>query len=642
MSLVQIPNLTPAIALNGTEQLEAVQAGTSVRVTSAQIALLASPYAGNPLLPALGGTGTGTIFTTGSIVFSGASGIYQQNNSKFFWDNTNFRLGVGTATPAYNLDVSGTASVSSSLTIGVQQTTQGSLVLANTAAGAFPTTVRSSNSASAAWTLTLPVSAGTNGYILTTNGAGVSSWTDPTALGIDVNIGTTVISGGSSGRVLYNNAGVFGEYSVVPLSVGGTNANLTASNGGIFYSTATAGAILSGTATANRVLLSGSSSAPAWSTATYPATTTINQILYSSAANTVSGLATANGGLLNTSAAGAPSITATPTLGVAGTSAGRLLLSGATSGVVTLQTAATAGTWSLTLPTTGGTNNYALTTDGSGVTSWSQISLTAGVTGVLPVANGGTNASSAGITAFNNITGYTAAGATGTTSTNIVFSTAPTLTGLVLAAGTASVAPVKLTSGTSLTTAAAGAIEYDGKLSYFTPASTARALTPSIYYYRNNSAVTLASATGNQSILGTTSGVTLQANTIYEIEGNFELTTTGTTSHTESIGFVLTTATVTAMGVEVDRLTVSTTATGTTGAYLTTVTPVATTGAITTAQTVTYVLRGSIAIGTGGQVNPVIAFSAGPGGTSTVVAGAWFKFIPIGTTGSNVSIGTWA
>ena len=49
-------------------------------------------------------------------------------------------------------------------------------------------------------------------------------------------------------------------------------------------------------------------------------------------------------------------------------------------------------------------------------------------TGVVPVANGGTNASSASITSFNNITGYTASGATGTTSTNIVFSTSPTLT----------------------------------------------------------------------------------------------------------------------------------------------------------------------------------------------------------------------
>jgi len=59
-----------------------------------------------------------------------------------------------------------------------------------------------------------------------------------------------------------------------------------------------------------------------------------------------------------------------------------------------------------------------------------------GITGTLPVANGGTNASSAGITAFNNITGYTVAGATGTTSTNLVFSTSPTLVTPVLGAAT--------------------------------------------------------------------------------------------------------------------------------------------------------------------------------------------------------------
>ena len=52
------------------------------------------------VLPAAnGGTGTSTVFTTGSIPFAGSSGIYTQNNSKLFWDNTNFRLGVGTASP---------------------------------------------------------------------------------------------------------------------------------------------------------------------------------------------------------------------------------------------------------------------------------------------------------------------------------------------------------------------------------------------------------------------------------------------------------------------------------------------------------------------------------------------------------------
>jgi hypothetical protein len=71
----------------------------------------------------------------------------------------------------------------------------------------------------------------------------------------------------------------------------------------------------------------------------------------------------------------------------------------------------------------------ALISGGVGVApSWGKIGLTTHVSGVLPVANGGTNASAASITAFNNITGYTATGATGTTSTNLVFSTSPTLT----------------------------------------------------------------------------------------------------------------------------------------------------------------------------------------------------------------------
>jgi hypothetical protein len=60
--------------------------------------------------------------------------------------------------------------------------------------------------------------------------------------------------------------------------------------------------------------------------------------------------------------------------------------------------------------------------------AWAQIDITNGVTGVLPVANGGTNASTASITSFNNITGYSASGATGTTTTNLVFSTSPSIT----------------------------------------------------------------------------------------------------------------------------------------------------------------------------------------------------------------------
>ena len=60
--------------------------------------------------------------------------------------------------------------------------------------------------------------------------------------------------------------------------------------------------------------------------------------------------------------------------------------------------------------------------------SYGKVGLTTHISGTLPVANGGTNASTASITSFNNITGYSASGATGTTTTNLVFSTSPSIT----------------------------------------------------------------------------------------------------------------------------------------------------------------------------------------------------------------------
>lgn len=49
-----------------------------------------------------GGTGTATAFTAGSVVFAGASGVYTQDNANLFWDDTNNRLGIGTASPSTN------------------------------------------------------------------------------------------------------------------------------------------------------------------------------------------------------------------------------------------------------------------------------------------------------------------------------------------------------------------------------------------------------------------------------------------------------------------------------------------------------------------------------------------------------------
>ena len=164
------------------------------------------------------------------------------------------------------------------------------------------------------------------------------------------------------------------------LSLGGTNAALTASNGGIFYSTASAGAILSGTATANQMLQSGASGAPSWSTATYPATTTANQLLYSSANNVVGGISVSNNGTLVTSNTGVPSIqTLTAgqiligTTGAAPTAttltAGTGISITSSSGSITITSTAVTGNWvNQTTSTTMSTNTSYLANSASLVT----------------------------------------------------------------------------------------------------------------------------------------------------------------------------------------------------------------------------------------------------------------------------------
>jgi hypothetical protein len=157
------------------------------------------------------------------------------------------------------------------------------------------------------------------------------------------------------------------------LSQGGTGANLTASDGGIFYSTASAGAILAGTATANQVLLSGSSTTPAWSTATYPTTTTVSQILYSSSANVIAGLSTANSAVLVTNSTGVPAWSGTMTNGQ--------LIIGSTTATPTAATI-TAGTG---ISVTNGAASITIASTGVGSLVWNDVS---GTTQNAAVNNG--------------------------------------------------------------------------------------------------------------------------------------------------------------------------------------------------------------------------------------------------------------
>lgn len=231
--------------------------------------------------------------------------------------------------------------------------------------------VFTSGGASAAPTWSqVSLSAGVTGTLPATNGGtGQSSYavgdllyadtTTSLAKLADIATGNVLLSGGVSTAPAWGKVSLTTAVSgILPLANGGTNANLTADNGGIFYSTATAGAILSSTPTAQRMLQSGASGAPAWSTATWPATTTANQLLYSSSTSVVGEITTANSSVLVTNGSGAPSWSTTLPAHTVTTSVTVPLIiggSGTTGTILTLQTTSGTGTTD-TIAFTGGTN----------------------------------------------------------------------------------------------------------------------------------------------------------------------------------------------------------------------------------------------------------------------------------------------
>jgi hypothetical protein len=164
-------------------------------------------------------------------------------------------------------------------------------------------------------------------------------------------------------------------------------------------------------------------------------------------------------------------------------------------------------------------------------------------------------------------------------------------------------------------------------------------------FYRLDSTLAGANATGAQSILGV--GVTLVGSTVYQFEAVYPISkTAGTTSHTIGLGFGGT-ATLNNIGYDITGLFKSTGFTGVTAPdvkeYIQTATNTTVT-ASTTGASVQFIglLKGTVSVNAGGTFIPQYTLSAAPGGAYTTAAGAYFKISPLAASGANVNIGTWA
>ena len=339
-----------------------------------------------------GGTGTNTSFTTGSVVFAGASGVYTQDNANFFFDDANNYFGLGTSTPGTRLDVAGlTLNTDADGTVG---------------AGRFTTSV-TKNDANARTFYGVNINP-------TINTGGSNSNTTVTALNVQTvetaTTGTTInlfrLASGSTQRFAVTNGGAF-TMSTGAVAGNGLNLvanSLTSGNGITVNSTAAAltGNLGLFSSTGNNTNITGTILKVENTGASSAATTLM-----------VSNAGTSNGLRVNDDGSDTDStpfiIDASGNVAIGATTAGskldingdaRVLAQGDvrfadsdSSNYVALQAPTSVGSnYTLTLPNAvAGGSNYALIGDATGALSWldtSSIGGGADITAVGSITSG--------------------------------------------------------------------------------------------------------------------------------------------------------------------------------------------------------------------------------------------------------------
>lgn len=394
-----------------------------------------------------GGSGTATAFTQGSVIFAGASGTYSQDNAKFFWDDTNFRLGLMTATPSALLNLAST------LTTGTPSNTSGAAIASAMVFEDTNTAMNGTATGMAFHSFGAPTLSALNTGVITTNAynvyltGGVRSITNnaiTTSTALFINNGNVLGSGGAvtNSYAIQAQAGS-GATNNYCLSVTGGNTGL-----GVIAPTA-------------RLHIGGAMTAPSWTTSgigfrsantTYTdSSTAVNGTVTNSGINAFQtpNIAASNTGVIYTNAA-TVYINAAPTAGtnVTITNPYALWIAGGNSlfaGNVTATTFIGALTGTASGNTTYTANNHGVVVS-SATNAMTVIAPNAST--AFPLVSGGTGAdpSWAGLTVPGGGTGLTA-----TTAYSVVCGGTTTTAALQQVSGLG-------TSGNVLTSNGAGAL----------------------------------------------------------------------------------------------------------------------------------------------------------------------------------------
>lgn len=268
---------------------------------------------------------------------------------------------------------------------------------------------------------------------------------------------------------------------------------------------------------------------------------------------------------------------------------------------------------------------------GDGVTAWTSLAYAFVTSGSPAITTSITTPSTSFDLINTTATTVNFAGAATTLTVGATTGTTTFRNGLALAAGTTTLAPLDFASGTNLTTASAGTLEYDGSFFYATKETTSgRGVLQSDQVYRLASNGTTITTIAD--FFGTTSSINLAASSFYEIEyyAYFLKTTAGTVTFTLTASSAPTQISGYYIGSGVTGINVAATpTTGYTGSAAATTAAFAATGSLTTAVNHAYRIKATVV--TNLATTFKLQITSGTG-SATPLAGSYYTVKRIAST----------